>query len=169
MGEGKAFDYFFRQYYGVLCYFANTIIRNEEEAKDIVQDCFVKLWDSHTIDERSETVKSFLYTAVRNKCVDALRKKKTIQKAKLILAENDNTDPEYFDELAFAEMMRLLNEYLRELPSKIQDIIKLYYIDGKKYHEIASEIKSTPEAVRKQKARAINAIRKKFYSLFSLS
>jgi len=164
MGEDKAFDFFFHQYYTTLCYFANSILHNEEEAKDIVQDCFVKLWNSQTINERSETVKSFLYTAVRNKCVDVLRKKKVIQKAKLQLVKNNENDFEYFDEVAFAEMIRQLDGYLSELPPKVQEIIRLYYLDEKKYHEIANEINSTPEAVRKQKMRALKIIRQKFLS-----
>ena len=166
MGEGNSFDFFFRQYYSPLSFFANSILHNEEEAKDIVQDCFVKLWDSQPINERSETVKSFLYTAVRNKCVDLLRKKKVIQKAKLHLIQNNEDDFEYFDEVAFAEMIHLLDGYLSELPSKVQQIIKLYYLDKKKYHEIANEINSTTEAVRKQKARALKIIRQKFLFLF---
>jgi len=168
IGGGNSFDFFFRQYYTVLCYFANSILHNEEEAKDIVQDCFVKLWDTQTINERSETVKSFLYTAVRNKCVDFLRKKKVIQKAKLQLVRNNENDFEYFDEVAFADMIHQLDGYLAELPSKVQEIIKLYYIDQKKYHEIANEINSTPEAVRKQKARALKIIRQKFLFLFCM-
>ncbi len=168
MGKGNSFEFFFRQYYTSLCFFANSILHNEEEAKDLVQDSFIKLWDSQTFNERSETVKSFLYTAVRNKCFDLLRKKKVIQKARLQLARNDENDFECFGEVAFAEMIRQLNGYLSELPSKVQEIIKLYYIDQKKYHEIADEINSTPEAVRKQKARALKIIRQKFLFLFSM-
>src|SRR6478735_11331804 len=103
MGEDKAFDFFFRQYYTTLCFFANSILHNEEEAKDVVQDCFLKLWNSKTINERSETVKSFLYTAVRNRCVDLLRKKKVNQKAKLQISKSGDDNFEYFDEVAFAE------------------------------------------------------------------
>ena len=161
MGEEKAFDYFFRQYYSALSYFANNIIGDEEEARDIVQDTFIKLWNSQTISERSETVKSFLYTTARNKCVDVLRKRKTTENAQRELTER-NPDPDCFDETAFAEMMRLLNDHLAELPLKVQQIIKLYYVDGKKYHEIASEVESTPEAVRKQKERALKILRRKF-------
>ena len=164
MGEEKAFEYFFRQYYSALCFFANSIIRDEDEARDIVQDCFIKLWDCQTINERSETVKSFLYTTVRNKCVDFLRKRKTMEKATFHIARDREFN--YFDEGAFAEMIRQVEEYLAEFSPKIQKIIKLYYVDGKKYHEIAGEVKSTPEAVRKQKARALQIIRKKFLSLF---
>ena len=162
MGEGNSFEFFFRQYYTPLSFFATSILHNDEEAKDIVQDCFIKLWEGQTINERTETVKSFLYTAVRNKCVDLLRKKKVIQKAKLELIQNNENDFEYFDEVAFAEMMSQLDGYLSELPSRVQEIIKLYYLDKKKYHEIANEINSTAEAVRKQKIRALKIIKQKF-------
>jgi hypothetical protein len=62
----QTFDYFFREYYAGLCFFAQSIVHNEEEAKDIVQDCFVKLWGDDTITERASSVKSFLYTMVHN-------------------------------------------------------------------------------------------------------
>ena len=161
MGEDKAFDFFFRQYYTTLCYFATSILHNEEEAKDIVQDCFVKLWDSHTINERSETVKSFLYTAVRNKCVDVLRKKKVIQKAKLQIAKSGDDNFEFFDEVAFAEMIREVFGNIEMLPPKMQQVIKLYYFEEKNYKEIASTLGTSPETVRNQKGKALKIIRKK--------
>ena len=167
MGEDKAFDFFFRQYYTSLCFFANSIIHNEEEAKDIVQDCFIKLWNSQTFNERTETVKSFLYTAVRNKCLDLLRKRKVIKKAELQIVRNNDLEFEYFDEVAFAEMVRQVVERIEELPANTQKIFKLRYLDGKKYGEIANEINSTPEAVRKQKTRALKILREKFLFLFS--
>jgi RNA polymerase sigma-70 factor (family 1) len=167
MGEEKAFEFFFRQYYPTLCFFANSIIHNEDEAKDIVQDCFVILWSNQTANERSETVKSFLYTIVRNKAIDHLRKKKTIKRAaaELTIAQNDSPF-EYFEEVVFAELIRELGERIEALPTKVQEILKLYYIDGKKHHEIATAMNSTPEAVRKQKARALKIIRGKFPFLY---
>ena len=168
MGESEAFDFFFRQYYTSLCFFANSILHDEDEAKDLVQDCYIKLWNSHTIKERADTVKSFLYTAVRNKCLDFLRKKKVIKKSELqLIKTNTDSDFEYFDEVAFAEMIRKILGHLEELPSNMQKVFKLYYIEGKKYKQIASELNSSPEAVRKQKARALKIIRQKFLLLLA--
>jgi RNA polymerase sigma-70 factor (ECF subfamily) len=166
MGEGNSFDFFFRQYYTPLCFFANSILHNEDEAKDIVQDCFVKLWDSQTINERSETLKSFLYTAVRNKCVDLLRKKKVIQKAKLQLLRNNENDFEYFDEVAFAEMMAQIIGHIELLPPKMQQVIKLFYFEDKNYKEIADTLGTSPETVRNQKGKALKMIRRKLLLLF---
>jgi RNA polymerase sigma-70 factor (ECF subfamily) len=166
--EEKSFDFFFRQYYTPLCFFANSILHNQEEAKDIVQDSFVKLWDSQTIKERSETVKSFLYTVVRNKCVDLLRKKKVIEKAKLQLVKNYENDFEYFDEVAFAEMMALVVSHIDLLPSKMQEVIKLYYYEEKNYKEIADTLGTSPETVRNQKGKALKMIRRKLLFLFAI-
>ena len=168
MGEGKSFEFFFRQYYTPLSFFANSILRNEEEAKDIVQDCFVKLWDSQTINDRSETVKSFLYTAVRNKCVDLLRKKKVIQKSKLQVINNNENDFEYFDEVAFADMMGQVVNHIEMLPPKMQQVIKLYYLEEKGYKEIADTLGTSPETVRNQKGKALKIIRKKLLFLLAI-
>jgi RNA polymerase sigma-70 factor (family 1) len=162
MGEEKAFDFFFRKYYAALCFFANSILHDEEVSKDLVQDCYVKLWNSHTVKERVDTVKSFLYTSVRNRCLDFLRKKKVMNKAELhLIRSNNNLDFDYFDEVAFAEMIREITEHIEELPSNLKKVFKLYYLEGKKYNQIATELSSSPEAVRKQKARALAILKKK--------
>src|SRR5690242_10416824 len=105
IGKEQTFDYCFRQYFTALCFFTQSIIHNEEDAKDIVQDCFIKLWDDDSaLSQKTESVKSFLYTMVRNRCIDYVRKKKVITKAVNYLQNNEEKF-EYFDELAFAEMM----------------------------------------------------------------
>ena len=162
LGEGKAFDFFFRKYYTALCFFANSILHDEEVSKDLVQDCYVKLWNSHTIKQRADTVKPFLYTAVRNKCLDFLRKKEVMNKAEVqLIKSNSDSDFGYFDEAAFAEMIREIMEHIEALPSTMKKVFKLYYLEGKKYKEIATELHSSPEAVRKQKSRALAILKKK--------
>lgn len=44
-GEQSAFQFIFNQHYRALCYFAFTIVDNEQEAEDLVQETFSKLWD----------------------------------------------------------------------------------------------------------------------------
>lgn len=167
IGEEKSFEFFFRQYYTALCFFANSIIHNQEESKDIVQDCFIKLWDGQRIQDRTDTVKSLLYTMVRNRCIDYLRKRKVTVKAITGLSENE-TDVEYFDELLFAETMRQIYNQISELPSKMQQVVRLYYEEGKNYKQIAEELHSSPETVRKQRQLALKRLRQKLLSITSL-
>ena len=165
MGKEQTFDYFFRQYYAALCFFAQSIIHNEEDAKDIVQDCFIKLWDNESITEKITSVKSFLYTMVRNRCIDYVRKQKVITKA-VSQVQASEEDPEYFDELAFAEMMRQVLDHIEKLPAGMSIILKKYYLQGKKHKEIANELSTTPDAVRMQKTRAIKLLKQKMLDLF---
>jgi len=160
MGEEKDFDYFFCQYYSALCFFAQSIIHNEEDAKDIVQDCFIKLWDGTTITQRVDTVKSFVYTMVRNRCIDYVRRKKVATKATSYLRIVED-GPEFFDELAFAEMMRQIIDHIENLPTKMGTILNKHYLEGKKLTEIAHELGSTPDAVGAQKRRAIKLLKRK--------
>lgn len=163
----QTFEYFFREYYVALRFFAQSIIHNEEEAKDIVQDCFVKLWDDAAIIERASSVKSFLYTMVHNRCIDYVRKKEVIIKAKSCL-QNSEEDTEYFDELAFAEMLRQLIDHIDALPGNMSTILKQYYLHGKKHKEIAAALSTTPNAVKLQKSRAIKLLKQKLLFLISL-
>jgi len=167
LGKEKTFDYFFRQYFAALCFFAQSIIHNEEDAKDIVQDCFIKLWNSDSFEEKKDTVKSFLYTMVHNSCINYLRKKQVATKAVPHL-QNINEDLEYFDELAFAEMMRQILGHLEELPANMTTILKQYYLEGRKHKEIAAKLSTTSNAVQLQKARAIKLLKQKLLLFINL-
>lgn len=168
-GDDAGFDYAFRQYYPALCYFAHSILHDEEEAKDIVQDCFVKLWNNQSIKERLDTVKSLLYTMVRNSCIDFLRKRKSRRKAETQLKNcNSDSDFGYFEEAAFSELVRQVSDHIGDLSPMVRRVFKLYYEDGKNYKEIANDLHSSPEAIRKQKSRALDTIRQKLRLLFNI-
>ncbi len=160
----QTFEYFFRKYYAGLCFFAQSIIHNEEEAKDIVQDCFIKLWDDAAITENANSVKSYLYTMVRNRCIDYVRKQRVIRKTKTYQQENEEKE-RYFDEIAFAEIVRLVLEYMEELPPRMNIILKKYYLQGKRHKKIAAELSSSENAIQMHKKRAMKLLRHKLVFL----
>jgi len=164
IGKEQSFDYFFRQHYTGLCFFAVSIIHNEEDAKDIVQDCFIKLWDDDSIIEKANSIKSFLYTMVHNRCVDYIRKQKVRTKAATHLLNNQE-NLEYFDELAFTEMMREIMSAVEELPANMRNILKAYFFEEKKHREIAEALSTSPNAVQLQKAKAIKLLKQKLLVL----
>lgn len=165
-GKKEAFAFFFHEYYTALCFFANNILHNEDEAKDIVQDSFVKLWNSRNANYQSENVKSFLYTIVRNGCLNALKKRKVIMKAEQELKKaHALSDSDQFDEITHAEIVRQVFGAIDVLPTQMKKVFKLYYMEGKNYKEIASTLHTSSETVRKQKSIALKIIRQKLLSL----
>ncbi|MBL0336170.1 MAG: sigma-70 family RNA polymerase sigma factor, partial [Chitinophagaceae bacterium] len=75
-GDEEAFDRLFREYFPSLTYFAQRIIYDPDTAEDIVQDCFVLLWQRRTRLQHITAIKSYLYTTVRNQSLKHLDKLK---------------------------------------------------------------------------------------------
>lgn len=166
-GKKEAFAFFFQEYYTALCFFANNILHNEDEAKDIVQDSFVKLWNTRNANYQSETLKSFLYTIVRNGCLNTLKKRKVVMKAEQELKKGGGlSDIEQFDEITHAELIRQVFGVIDVLPAQMQKVFKLYYMQGKNYKEIATTLNTSSETVRKQRTTALKIIRQKLLSVF---
>lgn len=72
-GDPAAFEELFRAYHPELCDFVNRLVRSPEVAEDIVHDVFAKLWAEREQFEVRDSLKSFLYTAVRNRAISHLR------------------------------------------------------------------------------------------------
>ena len=69
-------DLIFQHYYRPLCLYATHYLHDIDEAEDVVQDCFVKLISRNIM---PENIKAFLYTSVRNACIDRLRRQSPIE------------------------------------------------------------------------------------------
>jgi len=156
-GKEEAYDYFFRKYFQALCFFAAKIVSDTTIAEDIVQDCFLKLWENRTHSSVNQDIKSYLYATVRNSAIDTIRKQK---RTKLFAAAIDQVLPQYdsqFNEhmVIEAELIRDIYTNIHALPARIRQVFILYYQEGKSYHEISELLATSPETIRKQKSRAI--------------
>ena len=74
------FDFVFHYYYSGLCAFAERFTNNENTAEDIVQDLFVTLWLKHDSIQINTSLKNYLFTAVKNRSLDHLKKEKNKEK-----------------------------------------------------------------------------------------
>ena len=69
----ESFKNIFLLYYRPLCLFAIHYLKNIDNAEDIVQDCFTEIWARKDYVDDIENLKSYLFTMVRNRCIDRLR------------------------------------------------------------------------------------------------
>ncbi|MCX6238018.1 MAG: RNA polymerase sigma-70 factor [Bacteroidia bacterium] len=156
------FDELFRQYSMPLFYYAAKFVE-DEVAKDIVQDIFVKLWSDQSI-TISHSLNSFLFTMVRNSCLQHLEKQKVknkyLESTKLILQEEELRF--YADEKASLieqEVENKLNEVLNNLSGRCRQIFLMSRFENKKNKEIAEELDISIKAVEKQITKALATIR----------
>lgn len=155
-GEEQAFDQLFREYFAALSYFANQLIHNSAEAEDIVQDCFVSLWKRRKKLSHIESIKSYLYTSIRYQCIKYLSKKEKQSPGEHLPAEEATIE----GMIIAAETAKELYQLIETLAPRMQEVIRLYYLEGKTYTEIGKIIGIDPESVRKQRYRALLALRK---------
>jgi RNA polymerase sigma-70 factor (family 1) len=162
-GNKLALNYFFQKHYQALCYFALRLTKDEEEAKDIVANCVVKLWNKHADFETALNIKAFLYISCRNGCLEFLRnlKRKTAAQQRYLeqLSESEDT---ILQEIIEAEFLRILHEEIRLLPGRSGEVFKLMYLDGKRTEEIALELDLSVQTVRNHKTRAIEMLKTAF-------
>ncbi len=158
----ELFDELFMQYSKPLFYYAAKFVE-DEVARDIVQDVFVKLWSDRAITIR-QSLNALLFTMVRNSCFQHLEKQKVrnkyFQSTKLIFQEEELRY--YMEEktsLIEQELEDKLNKVLDSLPDRCRQIFVLSRFENKKNKEIADELDISVKAVEKQITKALATIR----------
>lgn len=160
-GEEEAFDCLYRDYFPSLAYFANRLLSNPVTAEDIVQDCFVLLWQRRDRVSHITAIKSYLYASVRNQCLKHIER---IQRQQLLSIPAG--EQACIEEAVIAsETARELYQLIDSLSPALKQIIRLYYLEGKSNKEIAEQLQIEPDTVIRQRLRAIIALRKTKISL----
>ena len=153
----------FRQYYPRLRNYASRFVDTSDVAEDIVQECFVKLYEKRfTIKEVSPG--ALLYVMVRNSCVNYLKHKAFLSAARTpayqAMAE---ISPE--DNLMFEELRIEIDRVMRALPPKCQEVFYMSRFEGLNTREIAERIGTSTQNVEKHIAKALDVFSKHFSGL----
>lgn len=162
-GDESAFREIFQQHYKALCYYAGTIVDDWQEAEDLIQEVFSRLWDKRPVFPNAAALRSWLYVSVRNACLNHLKSKERQQlrdRDYAYLSGDTFPDIGAFDpRLAETEIIAALYREIEELPAQCRRIFKMSYLEGRKNEEIAGELDISYNTVRTQKLRALKLIR----------
>lgn len=136
---------------------ARSLLGNTEDAEDVLQDVFVKLWQQPQALPPKEMV-SLLTTAVRNQSIDELRRRR-FRPAELVEGIPDAVPDASDEQDIFPEVERIINAALTPLQ---QDILRRHDMEGESYETIAETLHMQPTAVRMQLSRARKTIREQY-------
>lgn len=158
-GDVNVYELLFKHFYPSLVGFANAYIKNHDAAEDIVQEVFVKIWNERkklTI----KNIKTYLYTAVKNQCLNFLKHKK-VEKNYLVSANNTHVDENTIEtELNFNELKNAYEEAIQNLPEKCRIVICMNRFDDLSYVEIAEILDLSVNTIETHMKRALRSIRK---------
>lgn len=142
---------------------ALRILKNEEDANDIVQDSLLKLWDKRKVLADIKNIKSFSMTMVRNACIDFIRKHKPItDKEQIILQRTDELNPE--KKLVVSDQLQIVRNIINQMNEQQREVIQLREIEGLDYDEIAEITNLSINNLRVIISRARKEIRQKMLS-----
>ena len=158
-GDERAFERVFRAFYRPLCDYAVTLLGSEEDAEDVVQDLFTRVWADRQGMEVQESVKSYLFTAVRFGALNVLKRRAVEQKHSASLAEfiEDLQRQDYSEEET--RRVESIKEVLQTLPAQCRTVFTMSCLEGKKYSEIAAKLGITVNTVKSHVAKAYRDIR----------
>ncbi len=166
-GQEKAFDFIFRQYYKSLCAQAHLYTQDLDLSQSLVQDCFIKLWEIREQAAGIENLSSWLVVAVRNKCVDYIRRHKretTLKKTPDQYDENQDSDRL----LLSREFEERLVQALNQLPARCRIAFEYSRFENLTYTEIASKMNVSVKAVEALVSRSLKILRIELKDYLSL-
>ncbi|SKC95632.1 RNA polymerase sigma-70 factor, ECF subfamily [Chitinophaga ginsengisegetis] len=159
-GDQQAFRKLFDLLYQPLCFFARKITGSAEEAEDVVSTAFARLWDRHSHFVAFPAIQSFLYTTVRNQCLNILKHQEVVSNAAKILQSEPQEMDNYIEtQVLQAELLQIIFAEMSKLPERQRLILEWTYRDGLPAAEIAQQLQMSPAHVRMEKSRAMSQLR----------
>ena len=153
----------FSQYGDGLYYYVLKLTANEEKSKDIVQECFLRLWENMESIDTSTNLLPLLVTYIKNLLIDDFRKE---QKRKLFLTSlqqqqpGEMVQPEAEQLLALKDRQAQLSATLSGLSDKRQLIYRMVKQEGLTYKEVSRELSISIADVKKQMRLNLQVLRK---------
>jgi len=170
-GNMLAFDELYRKYSNRLFRFSFSILKTTDEAENITQDVFLKLWLNRKKVEKGSSVKYYIFTIAYNSAISIIREKvKESQFIEYVKTLQDSIQNSVDLQIEYNELDEKLNEIINALPVRQREVYLLHRVEGLNYSEISERLHISGNTVENHMSRALKAIRVKIenYSLLAI-
>jgi len=160
-GSRTAFAEIYERYWSVLLSHAIKMLKDEEKAQDAVQDVFQMLWEKSPTLNIHTSLSSFLYTSLRYRILDKLKRDKIEDRfLNTLQTEIESGVSSTDDAMAEKEFARKIEEGLNMLPPKMRTVFELSRMNDYSYREISKELNLSENTVKKQISNSLKILRK---------
>jgi RNA polymerase sigma-70 factor (ECF subfamily) len=157
-GDQKALELLYKRYYHPLCNFAFSFLKSVDYTEEVVSDVFLAIWLKRDTLSIKSSIKSYLFTAVKNQSVNFLKAQK-IRFEEIESFESSDYSNEHADAcLTYAETLRQVEMIIDKLPPQRRTIFILNRMEGMKYKEIADLLAISVHTVQKQMTEAVKQV-----------
>jgi len=155
----------YKDYYSRLLSFINSKIQNDEDAKDILSEVFIKIFTNVDKLDNEQKLTSWIYTITRNTIIDFYRKQ---NKNPSFIEFDDEKSIDYTQEDSiYDELSKCIEPMINSLDSKYSEVLLLSEIKGLKQKTISEQIGLSPSNTKSIIARGKKQIKEKLYKCCS--
>ena len=167
--DEAAFEQVFKTHYKNLHAYAFTVLKDEDEAEEMVQQVFFKLWDRSGHLSFSGPIAAYLYRAVHNESLNFLKHQKVKASHQLHVAYSMKNKTEHGQaKMMRKELENKFREALNELPEQCRTVFQLSRFEDMKYREIADKLDISVKTVENHMGKALKLLRTKLVDFLPL-
>lgn len=160
-----SYEKLFRELFKPLCGFAMKYVGDLDEARNLVHEVFITVWEKFDSLPADTNYKSYLFTSVRNRCLNYLRDKKNHLSLEKMSEDNFS---ETNTQLETAELEKEIELAIHSLPDKCRQVFELNRMEGLKYAEIAEKLGISVKTVEAQMSKALSVLREHLREFLTL-
>jgi RNA polymerase sigma-70 factor (family 1) len=159
-GDQAAFENTFRKYYNRLCNYANGLLKETDEAEEVVQTVFLTIWEKRSDLEITLSLKSYLYRAVHNHCLNRF-KHATVREVHRDYTQHyvPQSYESVTEEIHANELEERIELAVASLPEQCQIAFRMSRFEDLKYQEIADRLGISVKTVENQIGKALKILR----------
>lgn len=153
------FEALFKSHFVHLCNFAVQFVGDMDTARDITQKIFIHLWENRAQMDPNKAIRSYLFTSVKNRCLNHIRDRKKYRSRILDVNIHEVDIAFEEDQMAVDELQKRIDLALNKLPEKCRQVFELSRYENKKYQEIADKLNISKKTVEAHMSRALRSLR----------
>jgi RNA polymerase sigma-70 factor (ECF subfamily) len=168
-GDEITFEQLFHEYFERICYFARDYVSDDEVARELAQETFIKLWEIRATLEDGSDIPALLFTIVRNSALNYL-KHLTIREKFRHYSENQYTERQLnlialsdlqVEEIFKNDLQRIIDDAVDNLPEKCKEVFIMSRNYGMSYKEISLQLNISLKTVENHISEALKKLRAK--------
>lgn len=153
------FERNFKEHFKGLHAYACTILRNDADAEEMVQNVFYKLWEKKERLRELDSVAAYLYRAVYNECMNHVKHQKVKNTYKEHAEFRGEDNVQEHDNAGVRELEAKISDALQALPEQCRTIFQMSRFEELKYREIAEKLGLSVKTVENQMGKALKIMR----------
>lgn len=163
-GDSAALELLFKKFFNPLARFSFGYVKDQDAAKDIVQEVFYQIWNKREELPETTNLSAYLFTAIRNRSLNVLSQ---VNNRQDILVERERGRADFYTDtrVETKELSQKIERAIDALPEKCREVFLLSRYENKSYKEIAEILDISIKTVENHMGKALSVLRAKLLGL----